>query len=62
VDHDGRLWPCCSWYGESLLGLDAHKIPIAKAWRSEGIEELRRAHLAGSLPAGCRECADRGGF
>jgi MoaA/NifB/PqqE/SkfB family radical SAM enzyme len=62
VDYDGRLWPCCSWYGEELLGLGADDLSIAKAWRSEAMEALRLAHLKGRLPGPCQECHSRGAF
>jgi hypothetical protein len=62
VDYDGRLWPCCSWYGEELLGLGADNLSIAKAWRSEAMETLRLAHLKGPLPGPCQECHSHGAF
>jgi hypothetical protein len=62
VDFDGRLWPCCSWYGENLLGLSAAAALVSEAWRSEALESLRRSHLSGEPPRPCRECAARGGF
>jgi hypothetical protein len=60
VDHLGRIWPCCSWYGESLTGLDASAVGLAEAWRS--LHALRRAHLEGRPPGPCLECAAHGAF
>jgi hypothetical protein len=60
VDHLGRIWPCCSWYGESLTGLDASTVDLASAWRAVG--HLRRAHLDGRPPDPCRLCAEHGAF
>jgi hypothetical protein len=62
ADHEGRLWPCCSWYGEDLLSLSAVDVSIAQAWRSKAFEDLRLAHLRGKLPGPCRDCAARGAF
>lgn len=62
LSHDGQLWPCCSWYGENLLSLDAKKILVAQAWRSPTMAKLRQAHLNGSLPGSCQECERYGAF
>ena len=62
LDHEGAMWPCCSWYGEKLLNLSANSLPINIAWRSQAIEELRLAHLEKRLPAPCHECERHGAF
>jgi hypothetical protein len=62
IDHEGRIWPCCSWYGEGLLRLDASRDPIAKAWLAPETEALRRAHLEGDLPGPCLDCGRHGAF
>jgi radical SAM protein with 4Fe4S-binding SPASM domain len=62
VDCDGNIWPCCSWYGENLLGLNAKRDALAEVWRSEGLDGLRRSHEQNRLYPPCRECADRGAF
>jgi MoaA/NifB/PqqE/SkfB family radical SAM enzyme len=58
VNHDGHVWPCCSWYGEELLTLNAGRLDIADIWRSAEVNELR-ANLAGppeKTPGPCRLC------
>jgi hypothetical protein len=62
LDHQGHLWPCCSWYGEGLLDLSAVQTSIAAAWRSQAMEDLRASHVRGDLPGPCRHCAERGAF
>lgn len=58
VDHDGRVWPCCSWYGENLLPFNVKDHSPADLWRSPEMEALRQA-LSGPLekiPPACRQC------
>ena len=58
VDYDGRVWPCCSWYGENLLPFNVSRHSPAKVWRSPEMEALRLA-LSGpleNLPPACRQC------
>ncbi|MDR1309422.1 MAG: radical SAM protein, partial [Deltaproteobacteria bacterium] len=57
LDHLGRAWPCCSWYGQGLLPLSAASQDVASIWGSDGLSALRAAHLGGRLPGPCRECA-----
>lgn len=58
VEHDGRVWPCCSWYGDRLLSFNAGDLPLADIWRSPEMAALRR-RLQGppdDLPPDCRRC------
>jgi hypothetical protein len=59
---DGALWPCCSWYGEGLLSLNAHRFTLADAWRSPEMEALREALEKGEPPLPCRKCREAGTF
>ncbi len=57
VTHDGRLWPCCSWYGEDLLPFNAHQDSPAAVWRSPEMEELRRRLSdPAAFPSACARC------
>ncbi len=58
VDHNGRVWPCCSWYGESLLPWNAAGTALADIWRSPELTALRRrlAGPASEHPPDCRRC------
>ena len=58
VTSDGGVWPCCSWYGEEILKLNAADMEISRIWHSPPMTGLRQA-LAGEpsgFPAGCRRC------
>lgn len=58
VDHNGRVWPCCSWYGENILPFNVNTHSPAEIWRSPEMEALRRA-LSGppeNIPPACRQC------
>lgn len=58
VAHDGRAWPCCSWFGEGLLPFRAGETAIGDIWVSREMAGLRRA-LAGPAsgwPAPCGQC------
>jgi MoaA/NifB/PqqE/SkfB family radical SAM enzyme len=58
VMQDGRIWPCCSWYGEGLTNLNSNETDLASAWISPELLALRR-RLAGpeeEYPASCRAC------
>ncbi len=57
INYDGHLWPCCSWYGEELLTLNAQHIPLAAAWNGPEMNELRCA-LSGNEkhPPLCQQC------
>jgi len=55
---DGRVAPCCSWYGEDLLPFRASSGSLAAFWRSPEMEALRAA-LSGpaeSFSPTCRRC------
>lgn len=58
VDYDGRVWPCCSWYGENLLPFSVNRRSAADIWRSPEMEALRRAlsEEGGDIPPACRQC------
>lgn len=55
INYDGSVWPCCSWYGETLLPFNANKDGLAAIWRSPEMAELRRA-LSSTPPAPCARC------
>jgi uncharacterized Fe-S cluster-containing radical SAM superfamily protein len=60
---DGRLWPCCSWYGENLLPrLALKRLSIAKIWRSWELTALRRSLIFNRPTASCLSCAQAGAF
>lgn len=59
VTWQGRVWPCCCWYGEELLNFQADAVPLADIWGSEAMQRLR-ADLSGEedeypLPCTCCE-------
>lgn len=60
VLEDGSLWPCCSWYGEGMLALDAKKSGISELWRGEEMEGLRKSLKDGNAPAPCAACQAAG--
>jgi hypothetical protein len=62
LDQEGRVWPCCNWYGRDLLGLSAQSASIAQIWQSPTLNALRQNHLADRLPAPCQACSEAGGF
>ncbi|MDR1656072.1 MAG: radical SAM protein [Deltaproteobacteria bacterium] len=62
IDHLGRVWPCCSWYGEKLIELSAAALPIAQIWQSQELENLRRSQIDGRPPEACQLCAENGAF
>ena len=58
VNYDGSIWPCCSWYGENLLSLNAAEDDLAAIWAS-GQMRNHRGLLAGSAenyPEACLQC------
>jgi hypothetical protein len=60
---DGNYWPCCSWYGEDLLGLKSPGTGIAKAWQSAPMKALRRGLSQEGrelCPWACQECQAMG--
>jgi MoaA/NifB/PqqE/SkfB family radical SAM enzyme len=62
IDHLGRVWPCCSWYGQNLIDLSCQEKTISSIWRSVELEKLREDHLRGELPLSCQQCATYGAF
>jgi hypothetical protein len=62
LDRQGRAWPCCSWYGRSLLHISAVQMSISDIWQSKPMETLRASHLADRLPPACQKCAQSGAF
>lgn len=59
IDYDGRLQPCCSWYGRDLFPPSTSGPDPALFWRSQQMEELRSRLLAASpadIPPACRPC------
>ncbi len=58
VDWSGRVWPCCSWYGEDLLPFTADRADLAAVWRSPELAGLRNrlAAPAEDAPPACRQC------
>ncbi|MDR1045055.1 MAG: radical SAM protein [Candidatus Adiutrix sp.] len=58
VNHDGSLWPCCSWYGEGLLPFNAADISLASVWQSPAMNQLRRSLSgpASGYPPPCSGC------
>lgn len=58
VHHDGRLQPCCSWYGRNLSPPSAAGPDLAAFWRSPVLEELRSRLSAApaDVPAACQPC------
>lgn len=58
VNHDGRLQPCCSWYGRDIFTAAEAGPDPAAFWRSPALEGLR-SRLASSpadVPSACRPC------
>ena len=57
VTHDGHLSACCFDHtGQFHMG-NLNEVPFMKAWGSEKFQELRRAHLAGSVTSTvCEKC------
>jgi uncharacterized Fe-S cluster-containing radical SAM superfamily protein len=62
ITYDGQLWPCCSWYGETLLTDSAKLSSIQSVWLSRGLFSLRKSLLLGSPPPQCLLCATAGAF
>jgi hypothetical protein len=60
LDALGRAWPCCSWYGEDILGLSAGKMSVHRVWTSLELRALRAAHLGGDPGPACRRCLSAG--
>ena len=58
VHHDGRLQPCCSWYGRDLFPSSEVGPDLAAFWHSPALEELRSRLSAepADVPAVCRPC------
>lgn len=58
VHHDGRLQPCCSWYGRDLFSPSEAGSDPAAFWRSPAMAELRSrlSASAADIPAACRPC------
>jgi MoaA/NifB/PqqE/SkfB family radical SAM enzyme len=62
VTHDGRIWPCCSWYGEKLLKVSATNLPIRKIWLAKELWSLRTSLLLNKPDPECLVCAKAGAF
>jgi wyosine [tRNA(Phe)-imidazoG37] synthetase (radical SAM superfamily) len=56
VNWEGRVWPCCSWYGADLLPPEAGRRPLAELWRSPEMERLRLSLTSGPPPPACGQC------
>ena len=58
VNHDGQVWPCCSWYGDQLLPFNAAEMDVAAIWLSREMRELRRRLSATpeEIPPACLQC------
>lgn len=57
VNYDGRIWPCCSWYGEKILPFNAADSPLARVWSSSEMKTLRQSLAEGSNPPpACAAC------
>lgn len=48
VRYDGKAFPCCYMYDEEPIG-DLRKQSVMEVWNSEGMVQLREAHLSGDL-------------
>ncbi|MDR3204959.1 MAG: radical SAM protein [Deltaproteobacteria bacterium] len=56
VDPFGGFWPCCSWYGETLLNYNALETVVSTLWLGPTITALRRALSLGRPPRACLLC------
>jgi radical SAM protein with 4Fe4S-binding SPASM domain len=59
VCQDGTIIPCCSDYNASYALGNARSTPIAAAWNSPALQDLRARHAAGAFRAVelCRRCS-----
>jgi hypothetical protein len=61
VTYDGGFWPCCSWYGETLLPRTPPK-SLAALWNSKPLRDLRKSLTLGPPTTQCLNCAAAGAF
>jgi hypothetical protein len=62
IGADEKPWPCCSWYGENLLGRIHKNRSISQVWLSKELFRLRRSLLLNRPAAECLACAKAGAF
>jgi hypothetical protein len=62
LDFKTQAWPCCSWYGEELLGLNFKYFSVYKIWTSKKMTALRQDLLLNKPPEACLTCAWAGAF
>jgi MoaA/NifB/PqqE/SkfB family radical SAM enzyme len=62
VTHDGRLWPCCSWYGEKILAQNVKFRSVGQIWLSPELLALRQSLLLNRPSKACLACAKAGAF
>ena len=60
VLEDGAVWPCCSWYGESLMSGNLNVSSVNGLWQSHEMERLRDKLRNGNPPLPCLTCLNAG--